>query len=199
MLKLEMKFYFFIQFLLIFLLHVSARIGNFESIQIKNLRLSKCNSGDYSVMVYNVSLQLGTKSRNIKVSGSLSTEVNLIGPVKASVSLKRSVWGIWIPVPCTKKLGSCTYNNLCDYGYPQNKTCPEVFLKNNVPCRCPLLKGNYTIMPTFDMPTKESSMLTGTYSGKIVTTQNGVLLSCYNIDFILYDSYNTNMYSVIHV
>jgi hypothetical protein len=39
-------------------------------------------------MVYNVSLQLGTKPRNIKVSGSLSTEVDLIGPVKVLIRLK---------------------------------------------------------------------------------------------------------------
>lgn len=43
-------------------------------------------------------------------------------------------------MPCTDKMGSCDYNDLCSYGYPVNKECPEEFIKNNIPCRCPIPK-----------------------------------------------------------
>ncbi|RZB39561.1 E1 DerP2 DerF2 domain containing protein, partial [Asbolus verrucosus] len=141
----------------------------------------------------------GTKPK-IKVSGSLFSQVDLVSPVKASVSIKRLILGIWIPMPCKNKLGSCTYNNLCDYGYPTNVTCPEVFLKNNVPCRCPIPMGNYTITPTvaFQLP-KNTSILAGTYKGTITITDNKLLLSCYNVYFVLYDADYNSVYSVIQV
>lgn len=60
--------------------------------------------------------------------------------LKAHVDLKRYEL-FWIPVPCmSSNIGSCTYPDLCAFGVPSNRTCPKVFVKQNVPCRCPIRK-----------------------------------------------------------
>lgn len=54
--------------------------------------------------------------------------------------MEREQFGIWVTLPCVDNLGSCTYDDLCNYGYSINETCPEQFLNSNVPCRCPFPK-----------------------------------------------------------
>nr|XP_973964.2 PREDICTED: ganglioside GM2 activator [Tribolium castaneum] len=171
---------------------------SYNSMLIKDLKISKCSSRDYPVTVANVTLEMGSKSK-IKVTGSLSSTIDLVGPIKASLWIERDIWGVWIPIPCENGLGSCTYNNLCDYGFPVGQTCPEVFIKNSVPCRCPIVKGNYTILPSLDVSVLPTSLLSGTYKGIVKVTQNGLFLSCYNVYFVLYDTLDNEVYSVTQV
>lgn len=59
---------------------------------------------------------------------------------QAKVSMKSEVLGVWVRVPCIKDFGSCTYEDLCIYGYDEDTTCPESFVQDHVPCRCPIKK-----------------------------------------------------------
>jgi len=59
---------------------------------------------------------------------------------QAKVSMKRKVLGLWVKVPCIKDFGSCTYEDLCSYGYPDDMSCPASFVQDGVPCRCPIGK-----------------------------------------------------------
>ena len=54
--------------------------------QIKDLKITKCDKKDYPLTVNNVTVQFGSKPR-VKVSGSLSTEVDLIGSIKVVLQL----------------------------------------------------------------------------------------------------------------
>ncbi|KAL1497915.1 hypothetical protein ABEB36_008796 [Hypothenemus hampei] len=73
---------------------------------------------------------------------------NSNAPYPASLTVeKRMPLNIWLPIPCIDQLGSCTYRDLCSYGTPVNRNCPDRFVRNNVPCRCPILEGRYEIKP----------------------------------------------------
>jgi hypothetical protein len=54
------------------------------------------------------------------------------------------VFGVWVKVPCIRDFGSCIYEDLCNYGYDEDTTCPASFIQDRVPCRCPIEKvGNF--------------------------------------------------------
>jgi ganglioside GM2 activator len=69
-----------------------------------------------------------------------STSKKLFCLEQAKVSMERRVLWVWIKVPCIKDFGSCTYEDLCNYGYSEDETCPASFVQNHVPCRCPIAK-----------------------------------------------------------
>lgn len=62
---------------------------------------------------------------------------------QAVLKVEKVELGIWIEIPCVNSIGSCTYDDLCIYSLPLNETCPESFISNNVPCRCPISKVGY--------------------------------------------------------
>lgn len=60
--------------------------------------------------------------------------------IQATVKIEKDEFGAWIKIPCVNSIGSCTYEDLCIYSIPSDKICPENFIANNVPCRCPIPK-----------------------------------------------------------
>lgn len=99
--------------------------------------------------------------------------------------------GFWIEVPCEKNLGSCTFEDICIFGYPETKRCPEKLAKYNIPCRCPILKGNYTI-PKFNFLESRKSIYSGKYKGTIKISSSLGSLACYNTNFVIVDLENVN-------
>ncbi|CAG9767068.1 unnamed protein product [Ceutorhynchus assimilis] len=102
---------------------------------IKIYKIIRCNDQTYyPVTIKDVSLEI--QNGYVNVSGSLTTDSNITGPVQAALTVKRYIdyIDIWTIIPCFDNIGSCTYNDLCYWGKPQNETCPQRFLENNVPC-----------------------------------------------------------------
>lgn len=64
-------------------------------------------------------------------------------PLKATIVLQRKVGSGWIKIPCIGKIGSCTYDDLCEL--LAGATCPDPFVTNGVPCKCPFTKGSYKL------------------------------------------------------
>lgn len=52
--------------------------------------------------------------------------------------MKRNMLGLPVPIPCIKNFGSCDYEDLCSFGYPESEPCPPIFDEHDVPCRCPI-------------------------------------------------------------
>lgn len=67
------------------------------------------------------------------------------GKVKSTLSIKRTVNGITLPISCYLSngiyVGSCTYDDLCELmksvlGYSETN-CPQNLIDNNIDCTCP--------------------------------------------------------------
>ncbi|KAJ8982710.1 hypothetical protein NQ317_004520 [Molorchus minor] len=104
--------------------------------------------------------------------------------------LKKYELGIWIKVPCVNQMGSCIYKDLCIHSIPANSSCPRQFINNNIPCRCPIPKGNYTI-PTVQLQMDYwslSSIYTGKYWARVISANKGDNLACYEVYFNIYDN-----------
>lgn len=170
----------------------------------KVYKITRCNSKrEYPVVVDSVVVE--EKNGKVFVSGSLATNVDLISPISASLTVKRYVeWmNSWFPVICINRVGSCTYNDLCYYGVSQKRPCPDNFAKNNVPCRCPISEGNYTMQPDQKtylftvpkrvhlFPTKLKTPVAGTYWVEVDVKSHNSLLTCYQF-YIDYNDETTD-------
>lgn len=103
-----------------------------------NFDLMKCSSHYSPVSFENVFVDFG-ENKELLLSGTMRTDINLTAPLAVKVELKKHI-GFWIPVPCDNNKGSCTYPDICKCGYPVDKDCPQKFIDNKIPCRCPLAK-----------------------------------------------------------
>ncbi|XP_066153328.1 ganglioside GM2 activator-like isoform X2 [Euwallacea fornicatus] len=118
---------------------------------IKLYGLQPCNQNlYYPITVDNVHLEI--KNGYVYVSGSLTSDLNITSPVKAALVVKMKVGSIWIEIPCVQNIGSCLLSDLCSFGLPVNQTCPEHFVRDNVPCRCPIPEGVYEMKPENKFP-----------------------------------------------
>lgn len=188
-----MNHFWLITLFLLFFGHVSADHAKFYNI-------TPCDSNaNYPIVVSNVEIE--ENNGKVFVSGSISSDVNLTAPIKASLTVKRYIkWAnVWLWVVCGDAASSCSFDDLCSYGIPQNKTCPDNFVKNGVPCRCPIKKGTYTLPPEqkiylFTIPKEVylmsrhrfSTPVSGIYWVEVQITSQKDLLSCYQI-YLHYD------------
>ncbi|KAJ8910291.1 hypothetical protein NQ315_014966 [Exocentrus adspersus] len=165
----------------------NSTISNNLKIHISSIK--ECQShAEYPLTVDNIAVNLSNKK--VIVTGTLITAIDLQSPVQAKLSVEKDELGAWIKIPCIDSLGSCTYSDLCTYSVPSNKTCPDNFINNDVPCRCPIPKGNYTIPPKLSLDIKEHSyfsVYTGKYWVRIELIHKDVNLTCYEVYFEIED------------
>ena len=67
-----------------------------------------------------------------------------------SVVVKKLVFGtLWVGLPCVDNVGSCVYENACEYmpnyNKPDDTPCPANFTKLGAPCKCPISPGPYSV------------------------------------------------------
>ncbi|XP_069138581.1 ganglioside GM2 activator-like [Argopecten irradians] len=87
---------------------------------------------------------------DVDIVGNLDLYKNLTGQLSMSVSIKRKVLGLWVPVPCVSNVGSCQYADLCDMlssNFMENgvPNCPPQLVAEGLPCTCPIPAGHYAI------------------------------------------------------
>ncbi|KAF5301462.1 hypothetical protein FQA39_LY02191 [Lamprigera yunnana] len=169
---------------LFFKLPVDAFMLRFDQMYITDLDISPCDADSLQPLsVENVTLQIEEDS--LRISGAVIVREDLESPIKTSVIIKKKTWIGWIKIACMHNLGSCTFFDLCSFGYPIDEECPQELKRNNIPCRCPIKKGIYILPPSSFKYFDDRSILTGKYKGSVTVTHYSEILSCYNIYFTL--------------
>ncbi|KAK6631222.1 hypothetical protein RUM43_014319 [Polyplax serrata] len=156
-----------------------------RNILISSFKYKACDSGnDAWVREADV---LTTAHGDLDVLGTFVTTINLTAPIKASVKLRRKFLGIYVPLPCVKEFGSCDYPDLCSYGYARREECPALFEEHDVPCRCPIKPGIYTLPGgQFQVPkTRWAGILAGQYKGLVRFYSNNRFVACYKFMYLL--------------
>jgi len=135
---------------------------------------------------------------NVIISAKGSSKVDAVSPLKASLSIKRKVAFWWVKVPCVDGVGSCDYSDFCqvlENFFPVSDPCPPVFTKHNIPCHCPIPKGEYEI-PSDTVPIPKDplpSFLTdGDYQIQLSIENSGSIFTCLHM-FLSLDSVSNNI------
>jgi len=110
----------------------------------------------------------------VNFAGEFKAELQ--APLKIDLVLERRVGSAWIKIPCIGGIGSCTYDDICET--LSGAECPDPFVDNDVPCKCPFLKGSYKLpnvsfyLDTFFPPGDYRAI------GKIVSGYNETPTGC---------------------
>ncbi|PNF21259.1 hypothetical protein B7P43_G02113 [Cryptotermes secundus] len=124
----------------------------------------------------------------IEISGKVNIMTFLSAPITAKVSMERQVFGVWVRVPCIRDFGSCIYEDLCNYGYDEDTSCPASFVQDRVPCRCPVEKGLYKIPSDVRISADGNhwaGLVSGKYRATATFTHNKYEMACYTASFTL--------------
>ncbi|XP_033740491.1 ganglioside GM2 activator-like [Pecten maximus] len=86
----------------------------------------------------------------VDIVGNLDVYKNITGPLQMSLSVKRKVLGLWVPIPCISNVGSCTYDDVCSLlssSFMKDGTanCPPQLSGEGLPCTCPIPAGHYEL------------------------------------------------------
>ncbi|XP_001109570.1 ganglioside GM2 activator [Macaca mulatta] len=124
---------------------------------------------------------------NVTVGVVGSTSVPLSSPLKVELVLEKEVAGLWIKIPCTDYIGSCTFEDFCDVLdmlIPTGEPCPEPLRTYGLPCHCPFKEGTYSlpksefVVPHLELP---SWLTTGNYRIESILSNRGKRLGCIKI------------------
>jgi len=99
----------------------------------------------------------------------------LDAPLTATVVLERKVGSAWIKIPCIGKIGSCTYDDICEL--LQGAVCPPPFGANGVPCKCPFTAGSYKL-PNVSFDVDAAVFPPGDYHAKGTLTNGDTSVGC---------------------
>ncbi|XP_029439895.1 ganglioside GM2 activator-like [Rhinatrema bivittatum] len=159
--------------------------------QVRAFSWSNCDS---TLPVQILSLSLGPDPIIIPGPLQLAVEVDisvtLNAPLKLAIVLQKKVLGLWVNVPCSNNIGTCTYDDVCgilDSLIPAGQPCPEPLESNGFPCHCPFQAGVYTLPEStiqIDL-TLPSSAANGDFrlTGTLSSGENAI--GCININFSL--------------
>ncbi|KAK3776795.1 hypothetical protein RRG08_024572 [Elysia crispata] len=78
------------------------------------------------------------------ISAGFKFRVTARSPIKLQVDFYRYVLGSWLKIPCVAEIGSCTYDDICEF-LDLIPVCPHQLVEAGIPCKCPFEQGTYTL------------------------------------------------------
>ncbi|XP_077983984.1 ganglioside GM2 activator-like [Glandiceps talaboti] len=127
---------------------------------------------------------------NVQVALNATFNIQFGAPLKAVLTIKKKIVGIWVEIPCVDNIGSCTYDDLCSLiPFSPSQPCPEPFSTYKIPCYCPFPKGVYSL-PKSDIaipqiPDLPSWLTNGDYEIHADLSMSSQRLACYEADVSL--------------
>ncbi|KAM4675164.1 ganglioside GM2 activator isoform 2-T2 [Discoglossus pictus] len=131
---------------------------------------------------------------DVTIDTVLTTSVPVASPLQIIIKAEKELLGEWMTVPCVDKIGSCTYDHICDFldtVFPPGQKCPEPLRTYGLPCHCPFKSGTYSLpdttlkIPNVSLP---SWLADGNYRVTGILKEGDKEIGCGKFTFSLSDS-----------
>ncbi|XP_043829332.1 ganglioside GM2 activator-like [Dromiciops gliroides] len=122
--------------------------------EVSDFLWENCDDGHDPVLITSLEVEPVPISIPGEVTVSMETKTNipLTSPVKAVVILEKEMTPeLWLQIPCLKKIGSCSYKDICeiiDSFIPPGEPFPKPLHTYGLPCHCPFKQGTYSLPKT---------------------------------------------------
>ncbi|GFN90801.1 ganglioside gm2 activator [Plakobranchus ocellatus] len=153
--------------------------------QLNAFQYSNCADPSSEIVVpSNVSLKPDPVQLpgNITAAGSLLIRQGFGSPVQVKLEVKYKILGEWVEVPCIDNVGSCTYQDVCQYLV--DPKCPPELVKIGLTCKCPFPQGNFTVN-SVTLNIDEDIPVSGDVQVKATASSGGQLLTCAQVQLTI--------------
>ncbi|XP_014789285.1 ganglioside GM2 activator [Octopus bimaculoides] len=103
--------------------------------------------------------------------------------LSGSVEIYKKVESTFIRIPCIGNIGSCEYKDVCGL-MAQIPQCPQPFIDNKIPCKCPFKKNSYK-MPSSNIDIPGDPIPSGDYKATVHLKHNDAFAGCLQVSLTL--------------
>ncbi|XP_067008250.1 ganglioside GM2 activator [Anabrus simplex] len=156
-------------------------------VKVNHFKIENCGSDSDPARLEDVTVS--SKNGAVTVGGSAVITEQLESPIHAKLVILAQPDHVLsarpMTIPCNNGIGSCEYEDLCDFGIEEDDACPSMIKQLGLPCKCPIQPGRYTIgEQTFPLG-HLGALATGKYGLLANLTHNDKQVCCYKINFAL--------------
>ncbi|XP_048779326.2 ganglioside GM2 activator-like [Ostrea edulis] len=108
--------------------------------------------------------------------------------VKMVVHMDKYLLGVWTKVPCSQNVGSCNYDNPCEFlsAFKSSGTCPAQLTAHGLPCTCPFNPSNINLPPSVFEVTQISQawqwLATGKFRVQAEMIHGQKVVGCFHVE-----------------
>ncbi|KAK3602898.1 hypothetical protein CHS0354_018763 [Potamilus streckersoni] len=118
------------------------------------------------------------------IDGTLPVDVTM------DANVKKWTLGHWATLPCLHNVGTCHYDNPCDFlNTFATNGCPQQLIKNGLPCTCPFaperLHMTRELFNVTQIPDTYSRFVEGSYRYHLEVKQAGHIIGCLDADITM--------------
>lgn len=116
---------------------------------------------------------------------------NFGNDVRMRVTMQKQLLGAWTMVPCANKVGSCNYDNPCEFlsAFETSGTCPAQLAANGLPCTCPFNPSTINLPPSLfhvtHLNTAWSILATGRFRVRAEMIHGHDIVGCFEAELDL--------------
>ncbi|XP_061177342.1 ganglioside GM2 activator-like [Saccostrea echinata] len=108
--------------------------------------------------------------------------------VKMNVYMDKQLLGVWTKVPCANNVGSCNYDNPCEFlsAFKTSGTCPQQLTDHGLPCTCPFNPDSINLPPSVFQVTNIAPswewLATGHFRVRAEMIHNHAVVGCFELE-----------------
>lgn len=113
---------------------------------------------------------------------------NFGSDVRMNVTMQKYLLGFWTKVPCANEVGSCYYDNPCEFlsAFKTSGTCPAQLAAHGLPCTCPFNPSSINLPPSVfhvtHLNTAWSWLVTGKFHVRAEMTHGNNIVGCFEAE-----------------
>ncbi|XP_061177341.1 ganglioside GM2 activator-like [Saccostrea echinata] len=108
--------------------------------------------------------------------------------VRMVVHMDKYLLGVWSKVPCHSNVGSCNYDNPCEFlsAFATSGTCPHQLEAHGLPCTCPFNPSDINLPPSVFEVTKINAawnwLATGKFRVQAEMIHGNDIVGCFHVE-----------------
>ncbi|XP_063404376.1 ganglioside GM2 activator-like [Mytilus trossulus] len=124
----------------------------------------------------------------VDLVGTLSRRLPANTHYKLNVTMDKKLLGHWHAVPCNKKVGTCLYDDPCEFlqTFSHNNTCPQSFIDNGLTCTCPFdpvkLNVQQAVVTVKSIPSQWGFLATGDFRARVEVLEGSNMIGCFTAE-----------------
>ncbi|XP_071136763.1 neurogenic locus Notch protein-like [Mytilus edulis] len=128
---------------------------------------------------------------SVTLNSSISRRLPADSHYRLNVTIDKKLLNHWHAVPCSKRVGTCVYDDVCEMmtEYFKNHTCPKIVTDHGLTCSCPVNGISYFInsftTQLNSIPSSWYFLAAGDFRVRVELLHGGYMIGCLNVEWTI--------------